>query len=317
MNWDGKRYHSLNTHLRTVFHEKIVKISLDGGFTCPNRDGTIGTTGCIFCSDRGAGDFAGTRSNTIAAQMIEIKKNLQKKWPHAKYIAHFQAFTNTYGPIDLLRDKYEEALGQESVVGLAIATRPDCLSDPVLELLQEFNEKTYLWVELGLQTIHDASAQLIGRGYPLCTFMEAIEKLRSRNISVVNHMILGIPNESKNDMMNSIKHMASLPIQGIKLQVLYVLKNTPLASLYQQEKFVALEQKEYMELIADCIEVLPPDLVIHRLTGDGPKDLLIAPLWTKNKLAVLNGIDQILIQRDSWQGKLYAKPTCTDSFFHI
>lgn len=305
MNWDGIAYHSLNYHLRKKFNEKVFKISLDGGFTCPNRDGSISDNGCIFCSGRGSGDFIPAADLSLFEQFMKGKELLEKKWSAGKYIAYFQAFTNTYAPVDILRKKYEEALSFPGVVGLAIATRPDCLGHDVLDLLDEINKKTYLWVELGLQTIHEKTASLIHRGYSLSCFNEAVYNLNERKIESVVHLILGLPGENKEDMLSSVKYISMQPVQGVKLHLLHILKNTPLYQMYLKNPFKVLEKDEYIDLIIDCLELLPPDMVIHRLTGDGSKDLLIAPLWSKNKKAVLNGIHKRLKERNTWQGKFY------------
>lgn len=311
--WGNKRYHSLNEHLRKKFNQKIIKVSLDAGFSCPNRDGTLGKTGCIFCSDRGSGDFAGHRLFSLKEQFAQVRDSLKGKWPEAKYIAHFQAFTNTYAPIEVLRAKYEEALSLPDIVGLAIATRPDCLSKEVLALLSELNKRTYIFIELGLQTMHDLTARLIHRGYDLKCFENAVYQLHTRGIEVVNHLIFGLPGETREDILSSVRYTASLPIDGIKLQLLYVVKNTALADLYAQGGFQLLEQEEYIRLIVDALEILPPEMVVHRLTGDGPKDLLVGPSWSKNKRMVLNGIEKELIRRDSYQSKYFKEAIDLDT----
>ncbi|NLJ87394.1 MAG: TIGR01212 family radical SAM protein [Epulopiscium sp.] len=305
MNWDGISYHSLNYYLRKKFNDKVLKISLDGGFTCPNRDGTISDRGCIFCSGRGSGDFILSPDLSLNEQFNKGRKLLEKKWPSGKYIAYFQAFTNTYAPVDILRKKYEEALSLPGVVGLAIATRPDCLNDEVLELLDEINKKTFLWIELGLQTMHEKTASFIQRGYPLSCFNEAVYNLYKRKIEIVVHLILGIPGESKEDMLSSVKFISRQTVKGVKLHLLHILKYTPLHEIYKKSPFKVLEKDEYVELIIDCLELLPPDMVIHRLTGDGSKDLLVAPNWSKDKRGVLNSIHKRLKERNTWQGKYY------------
>jgi len=305
MNWYDKRFHSLNYELRKTFKEKVFKLSLDGGFTCPNRDGKIGTKGCLFCNERGSGDFTGSRNNSISTQIIEQKNLLSTKWPNGKYIAYFQNFTNTYASVELLKSKYYEALSNSNIVGLAIATRPDCLSYDVLELLNEINNKTYLWIELGLQTINEDSALLIRRGYNNTVFEHALNELRLRNINVVVHTILGLPYETTNDMFNTINYIAHSDIQGIKFHLLHILYNTDLYDFYMSNKFKLLSQDEYINLIVDFLELLPPNIVIHRTTGDAPKNSLFAPLWSANKRAVLNGIDKELKNRNSYQGFNY------------
>ncbi|KRQ87194.1 Ribosomal protein S12 methylthiotransferase RimO [Caloramator mitchellensis] len=300
--WGDKRYNSLNNFLRQKFGEKVFKISLDAGFSCPNRDGTAGYGGCLFCSERGSGDFAGTKENLIE-QFYEVKDMMNKKWKEGKYIAYFQAFTNTYAPVEVLREKYEAVLDIEGVVGIAIATRPDCLPEDVLNLLEEISKKTYLWVELGLQTIHEDTAKLINRGYPLKTYIDAVENLKKRNIDVVTHVILGLPGEDKERMLQTVNFVAHTGTKGIKLHLLHLMKGTRLVRLYEQGKLSFLSMDEYVDLIVDCVERLPEDMVVHRLTGDSPRNLIIEPLWSLKKWEVLNAIDRRFEERDTWQGK--------------
>jgi uncharacterized protein len=302
--WGDKRYYSLNYFLRQRFGEKVFKISLDAGFTCPNRDGRVSKGGCIFCSARGSGDFAGTRDNLVE-QFYEIKKIMNKKWKEGKYIAYFQAYTNTYAPVEVLREKYYSILDLEDVVGIAIATRPDCLPDEVLDLLQEIGQKKYLWMELGLQTIHEKTAQLINRGYSLKVYEEAIKKLKERNIEVVTHAIMGLPGETKEDMLETVKFIANTKTQGIKLHLLHVMKGTAMARMYEKGEMRLLEMEEYIDTIVDAVELLPENMVVHRLTGDSPRELLIGPMWSLKKWEVLNAIDKSFIDRDTWQGKKY------------
>jgi len=304
--WNGKRYHSLNYFLREKFGEKIFKISLDAGFSCPNRDGSINTGGCIYCSERGSGDFAGDRRFSISKQFDDIKAIMNKKWKNGKYIAYFQAYTNTYAPIEVLRSKYEEALEQEDVVALAIATRPDCLSDQVLDLLEELSKKTYIWVELGLQTTKEETATIINRGYPLSTFETALKKLNDRNIDVVVHTIFGLPGESKEDMLNTIRYVASRQISGIKLHLLHLLKDTPLVKLYKEGTLEFLSKEEYIDIIITAITMLPSNMVIHRLTGDAPRNLLIEPKWSLKKWEILNDIDKTMEDKGLYQGLCYS-----------
>lgn len=300
--WGGKRYHSLNYFLREKFGEKVFKISLDAGFSCPNRDGTINKGGCIFCSERGSGDFAGNRHFSIKNQFEEIKSVMNKKWKVGKYIAYFQAYTNTYAPINLLREKYEEAIRQEGVVALAIATRPDCLSKEVLDLLEELSEKVYIWLELGLQTINKNSAKIINRGYNLETFEEAIMELNRRKIDVVVHTIFGLPGETKDDMLATVKYIANKPIKGIKFHLLHLMKNTPLVKFYEEGKLRFLEEEEYIEILCESIAMLPQGTIIHRLTGDAPRELLIGPMWSLKKWEILNAIDNKLAEKNLYQG---------------
>lgn len=303
--WNGKRYHSLNYFLRNKFNEKVYKISLDGGFSCPNRDGTISKGGCLFCSERGSGDFAGDREFSISKQFIDIKEMMSKKWKSGKYIAYFQAYTNTYAPIDILKKKYEEAIKQEGVVALAIATRPDCLQEDVLDLLKEINDKLYVWVELGLQTINDEVAKRINRGYKLEVFEDAISRLKKRNIDFVVHSIYGLPGETKEDMLKTIDYIAHSGAKGIKFHLLHLMKDTPMVKLYEKGMLEFLSEEDYIELICKGICMLPEDMVVHRLTGDAPRDLLIAPMWSLKKWEVLNAIDKSLEENDYYQGRNY------------
>jgi len=298
-----KRFHTFNEHLRAKFGGKIFKVSLDAGFTCPNRDGTLGTGGCVYCSERGSGDFAGEQELSIHDQFLNITERMKKKWPKAQYIAYFQAYTNTYATVKRLREVYEEALAEENVVGLSISTRPDCLPEDVLDYLEELNKRTYLWVELGLQSSHDRTMEWIGRGHDYAQFIKGLEQLSSREIRVCAHIILGLPGETKVQMMATAQVVAKLPLDGIKIHLLHVLRGTPLAAIFQQEPFDLMTKEEYVSLVVDILEILPPEMVIHRLTGDGPPDDLIGPLWSRKKWEVLNAIDAELERRDSWQGK--------------
>jgi len=303
--WGDKRYNSLNYFLREKFGEKVFKISLDAGFSCPNRDGTISKGGCIYCSERGSGDFAGNRNFSIEKQFKEIKEVMNKKWKKGKYIAYFQAYTNTYANIKELREKYQEAVSKEGVVALAIATRPDCLSDEVIELIKEYNDRLYTWVELGLQTVNEDTAKYINRGYQLPIFEDALERLRSNNIDVVVHTIFGLPGESHQQMLDTIKYLTTKDIQGIKMHLLHLLKGTPLVKVYDQGKLTFLEKEEYINLICDAIALLPTNIVIHRLTGDAPRNLIIGPMWSLKKWEILNAIEEKLEKDDLYQGKQY------------
>lgn len=303
--WGDKRYNSLNYFLREKFGEKVFKISLDAGFSCPNRDGTISKGGCIYCSERGSGDFAGNRNFSIGKQFKEIEEIMSKKWKKGKYIAYFQAYTNTYASIKELREKYQEAVSKEGVVALAIATRPDCLSDDVIELIKEYNERLYTWVELGLQTVNEDTAKYINRGYKLHVFEDALERLRSKNIDVVVHTIFGLPGESHKEMLDTIRYLSTKDIQGIKMHLLHLLKGTPLVKVYEQGKLTFLEKEEYIDLICEAITLLSPKIVIHRLTGDAPRNLIIGPMWSLKKWEILNAIEEKLEKDDLYQGKLY------------
>jgi len=303
--WNDKRYHSLNYFLREKFDGKVYKISLDGGFSCPNRDGTINGTGCIFCSERGSGDFAGDRSFSIKKQFDDISCMMEKKWKSGKYIAYFQAYTNTYAEPDVLREKYQEAISQEGVVALSIATRPDCLDKEVLEVLSEFKDKVYTFVELGLQTVSDKTGRMINRGYDLPVFEEAVTNLRALGIDVVVHVIFGLPGESHEDMLDTVRYLARMDIQGVKFHLLHLMKDTPMVQLYERGKLVFLEMDEYVSLVAESIALLPERIVIHRTTGDAPRDLLIGPMWSLKKWEVLNAIDDYFKNQDLYQGKNY------------
>ncbi|MCY6485691.1 TIGR01212 family radical SAM protein [Clostridium aestuarii] len=301
--WGEKRYYNLNYFLRNKFGEKVFKISLDAGFSCPNRDGTISSGGCVYCSERGSGDFSGDRNFSITHQFEDIKSMMNRKWKTGKYIAYFQAYTNTYANVEELRKKYEEAVSQEGVVALAIATRPDCLSKEVINLINEYNDRLYTWVELGLQTINEQTAKLINRGYSLEIFEDAVTRLREKKIDVVVHTIFGLPSESGEDMLNTIKYLAHKDIQGIKIHLLHLLKGTPLVKLYEQGQLRFLEQDEYIDLICKAVTLIPQNIVIHRLTGDGPRNLMIGPMWSLKKWEVLNAIDRKLELEDLYQGK--------------
>lgn len=304
--WNGKRYHSLNYFLRNKFKEKIYKISLDGGFTCPNRDGKVGIGGCTFCSSKGSGDYAGNRVLSIKNQFDDRKKMMEKKWKEGKYIAYFQAYTNTYAPVDELRRKYEEALAQDDVIALSIGTRPDCIDDDILDLLEEISKKTYLWVELGLQTINDETGRRFNRGYDLKTFEESLKKLRERNIEVVVHTIFGLPEETKEDMLKTIDYVAHSGAQGIKFHLLHLMEGTKMVEDYESGKLKFLSQEEYIDLICKSISIIPSDMVVHRLTGDAPRESLIGPMWSLKKWEVLNAIDKALVDNDIWQGKEFS-----------
>ncbi len=304
-NWNGKPYHSFDYMLKERFGEKIYKVALNGGMTCPNRDGTLGSRGCIFCSAGGSGDFAGNRQDSITQQIEKQASSIHQKRGVAKFIAYFQAYTNTYAPVDYLRKIYTEAISHPDIVALSIGTRPDCLGEDVLQLLDELNRKKPVWVELGLQTIHETTAQYIRRGYPLSCFEHAVLKLRKRNLDVIVHTILGLPGEDRKDILSTIDYLNHWDIQGIKLQLLHVLKGTDLADDYLAGKFQVYTMEEYLDLVIDCLEHLNPEIVIHRLTGDGPKDLLIAPLWSSAKRTVLNSLHSECKLRHSFQGKQY------------
>lgn len=287
-------YYSLNKYLRNTFGDKVYKISLNAGFTCPNRDGTIGTRGCIFCSAGGSGDFAESAYLSITEQIEQGKKRVKNKIKSGKYIAYFQAYTNTYAPIEVLREKFYEAINHKDIVAISIATRPDCLGDDVIKLLDELNKIKPVFVELGLQTIHKKSARYIRRGYELNIYDEAVEKLKKIKVNIVVHIILGLPGETKEDMLETVKYVCQSGINGIKLQLLHIIKGTDLEKEYLSGKVKPLEFEEYLDIIKSCVEIIPENIVIHRLTGDGAKKDLVAPLWSADKKRVLNSINKIL-----------------------
>ncbi len=298
-------YYSLNEYLKQTFGEKVYKLSLDGGMTCPNRDGTLGTRGCIFCSAGGSGEFAACRELTVTQQLEQAKQRVAAKTDCRRFIAYFQPFTNTYAPVSYLRRIFEEAVAPAEVVALSVATRPDCLGDGVLSLLAELNRRKPVWVELGLQTIHPQTAAYIRRGYALSVYDEAVRRLRGVGVQVITHVILGLPRESREDMLASVRY-AGERSDGVKLQLLHVLRGTDLLRDYEQGLFRTLSPEEYVSLLCDCIEALPPGVVIHRLTGDGDKKLLAAPLWSADKKRVLNMINRTLRERNVIQGKQYS-----------
>lgn len=305
-------YRSLNDALRERFGEKLYKLTLNGGFTCPNRDGHLGSRGCIFCSEGGSGDFASSPLLTITEQIEDAKSRLSGKRPVRRYIAYFQAYTNTYAPVERLRQVFTEAIQHPEIAVLDIATRPDCLPDEVLDLLSELNRIKPVWVELGLQTIHEDTAALVRRGYRLPVFDRAIAALQTRGIETIVHVILGLPHETPEQMLDTVRYVNDAGADGIKLQLLHVLKNTDLAAYYQDPGFSILSEDDYVDLVIRSLEVCRPDLVIHRLTGDGPKDLLIAPQWSSAKRRVLNHIHRELKTRGTFQGRLCTSAAITN-----
>lgn len=298
----NKRYHTLDYYYKSKFKCKIFKVSLNAGFTCPNIDGTVGTGGCIYCSNLGSGDFAGNKNDDLIKQFNEVKDIMHKKWPNAKYIGYFQAHTNTYANVNILKQKYETILNLDNVVGLSIATRPDAISDECLDYLEELSKKTFLTIELGLQTIHEKTSIFINRCHTLECFNECVKKLRKRNINVVVHIINGLPYETKEMMLETCKYLNKLDIQGIKIHMLHILKNTKLGYLYNKEPFKILSKEEYVDIVCDQIENLKPEIVVHRITGDPKADDLIEPNWLIKKFTIMNEIDKELAKRDTYQG---------------
>lgn len=300
---NNKRYHTLDYFYKHKFNSKVFKVSLNAGLSCPNIDGTVGKGGCIYCSNSGSGEFAGNKNDDIITQFNEIKKMMLKKWPNAKYIGYFQAHTNTYAPVETLKKLYEPILQQENVVGLNIATRPDAISDECLKYLEELNKKTYLTIELGLQTIHKKTTKIINRCHTLECFENMVKKLREKNINVVVHIINGLPYETKEDMIKTAKYLNTLDIQGIKIHMLSVIQNTKLEKLYQLKPFHILTEEEYIDIVINQLENLSPEIVINRITGDPKLDDLIQPTWLVKKFCVLNNIDKEMVKRNTYQGK--------------
>lgn len=304
---DNKRYHTLDYFYKNKFKSKVCKISLNAGFSCPNLDGTVGYGGCIYCSKSGSGEFAGDINDSLSKQFETVKKIYDIKWPNAKYIAYFQARTNTYAPVEKLKSMYETVLKFDNVIGINIATRSDSITDECLDYLEELNKRTYLTIELGLQTIHEKTAKLINRCSSLDCFYNMVQKLRKRNINVVVHIINGLPYEDKDDMIETVKYLNNLDIQGIKIHMLSVLKDTPLEKLYNDEKFHILTKDEYIDIVISQLENLREEIVINRITGDPKLDDLIAPTWLTKKFCILNDIDKEMLRRDTYQGKLAKK----------
>jgi len=301
-NFDNKRYHTLNNFYKQSFGGKVFKVSLNGGFTCPNIDGTVGVGGCIYCSSKGSRDFAGDKNDDLLTQFNKTKVLLDKKWPGGKYIAYFQANTNTYAPVERLKKLYDEALNIDNVIGLSISTRPDAISDDVLSYLEELNKKTFLTVEMGLQSIHDETLKLINRGHDLECFHNMYVKLRERNINVVAHIINGLPFETKEMMLGTARYLSKTNVQGVKIHMLHILKDAALADFYEKDPFHILTREEYVDIVCDQLEILRDDIVIHRITGDADFSQLIEPQWIKKKFCVINEIDKELRRRKTYQG---------------
>ena len=303
MYLNNKRYYTLDSFYKEKFGCKIAKVSLNCNFTCPNRDGTKGVGGCIYCSSLRSGEYAGFVEDDVITQFNKVKEVMLNKWKNCKFIGYFQAGTNTYAPVDVLKEKFEPILKLKDVVGLSIATRPDSITDECLDYLTDLNKRTFLTVELGLQTIHDKTSKLINRCHSLEEFENMVKKLRERKINVVVHIINGLPYETKEMMLETVKYLNNLDIQGIKIHMLHVLKNTKLANMYEEEKFPILTKDEYIDIVVNQLELLRSDIVINRITGDPKVDDLIAPTWLVKKFVVLNDIDKELKRRDTYQGK--------------
>lgn len=326
-NWHGKPYYSLDSYCKNTYGEKIYKIAIDAGMTCPNRDGTLDTRGCIFCSTGGSGEFSAKSCDvdhkTIQSQIAHGKelfsgriingRKLQPKKTGSRFIAYFQSYTNTYAPLSYLRKIFHAALSDDSIIGISIGTRPDCVSEDICRLLdylkQEFPSK-FIWIELGLQTIHESTASYIRRGYPLSSFETCLQHLLKHDIPVIVHVILGLPGETYDMMLDTVSYLNTCGIQGIKLQLLHILKGTDLYFDYQNNTFSALSMDSYIDLVISCLEILSPNIIIHRVTGDGPKNLLVAPQWSSDKRRVLNTLHQEMKIRNTWQGSAYNDSRC-------
>lgn len=302
VNPGGKRYYTQNEYLRNIFGEKAVKLSLNTGMNCPNRDGTKGSGGCIYCSPMLSGDFSGDLASSVTSQMKQQTELLSEKWKSSVYIAYFQAGSNTYAPLSVLIPLYEEALSFPGTAGITIATRADCITDEMLEYLRTLSEKTFLTIELGLQTIHDHTAELINRCHTYSEFLKTYTRLRQCGINVCIHIINGLPGETSEMMMETAAVVSSLEPTGVKIHMLHIVKGTALAEMYEKEPFHLLSREEYINIVCDQIEYMSPNIVIERLTGDGNKATLVGPLWTCDKRSVLNGIDKELKRRDTYQG---------------
>lgn len=309
---DEKHYLTLNNYLKDIYKEKVFKVSLNGNFSCPNRDGKISTKGCVFCSAKGSGDFAGNVNLSIKDQFYDVVQNLEKKWPNGAYIAYFQANTNTYGTISELKMRYDQIIKDgikldEKIKILSIATRPDCLDKDVINLLADLNKQIPLWVELGFQSSNEQTANFINRGYTNNCLIKAVTDLKKIGVTVIVHIINGLPTDAYNDMINTVKFLAKLPIDGIKIHMLHVIKNSPLGKLYLAKPFSLLTLEEYVKLVVEQLRLLPPNVVIHRITGDADKNELIAPIWTLKKFVVMNEIDKLMRKENYYQGDLYVQ----------
>lgn len=307
-----KHYLTLNNYLKSIYSKKVFKISLNGNFSCPNRDGKISTTGCIFCSEKGSGDFAGNPFKPIKEQFQEIKNMMHQKWNDGYYIAYFQANTNTYGTLEKLKKTYSQIVDNnyiidENVKILSIATRPDCINDEIVKYLSELNKIIPVWVELGFQTMHESTSILINRGYTNEVFEKALSLLKQNNITTIVHIINGLPNETKDMMIDTVKYLNSLGIDGIKIHMLHIMKNTPLENYFKAKPFKILSLEEYVDIVTTQLRYINPNNVIHRVTGDSPKDLLIEPLWTLKKFVVINEIDKLMRKENIFQGDLCIK----------
>lgn len=302
---DNKRYHTWNYYLRHRFHEKTYKVALNANFSCPNRDGTCGTTGCTFCGSLGSGDFAGNCKESLMTQFESGKQLMQKKWPNGNAIAYFQAFSNTYAPLEILKDTFEPFMQREDVVALSIATRSDCLEQEKIEYLQQLTKDKEIWIELGLQSIHDETAEHIHRGHTFEVFLDCVNRISKTDLHLCVHLINSLPYESKDMMLETANVIAKLPIHAVKIHMLHLMEGTLLAKQYQEQPFPILSKEDYVDILVSQLELLPPEMIIQRVTGDGDKSSLLAPIWTCNKRQVLNDIDKAFVERNTWQGKRF------------
>lgn len=304
---DNKRYHTYNYYLKNKYHQKVAKVALNADFTCPNRDGSKGYGGCIFCSSSGSGDYAGNVHDHLEKQFQTISQIMKRKWPECAYIAYFQANTNTYGPLDKIKNMIQPFLEKEDIKGIALATRPDCLSEEIVCYLSEINQTKDVYIELGLQTIHDETSKLINRGHTYQEFLDGLALCRQYNLEVCVHIINGLPFETKEMMIETAKTLGQLDIQALKIHMLFVVKNTKLQQMYENHEFEMLTRQEYIDIVVEQLRYINPEIVLERLTGDGKIDDLIAPMWSIKKVTILNDIDKQMKERDIYQGDLYKK----------
>lgn len=302
---DNKRYHTWNYYLKHTFHSKVFKVALNANFSCPNRDGTCGVGGCTFCGSLGSGEYAGDIHEDLMTQLEEGRKLMLKKWPNGKAIAYFQAYTNTYADLDVLKETFDPFMKRDDLEAISIATRADCLEDDKIDYLNSLTAKKEIWVELGLQSIHDDTAKRVNRGHTYAQFLDCIERLRSTDLKICVHLINSLPYETKEQMIQSAEAIAHLPIHAIKIHMLHIMEGTRMAQEYKENPFPVLSKEDYIDVVIRQLEVLPKNMIIQRLTGDGVKEQLITPLWTLKKVIVLNDIDKEMVRRNTWQGKYY------------
>ena len=302
---DNKRYHTWNYYLKHHFHQKVCKVPLNANFSCPNRDGTCGVGGCTFCGSLGSGEFAGDIHKDLMQQFEDGKAMMHRKWPNAGLIAYFQAYTNTYAPLHVLKDTFDPFVERDDILAISIATRADCLEDDTIAYLQSLTKKKEIWVELGLQSVHDETAKRVNRGHTYAQFVSCIKKLAKTDIKIAVHLINSLPYETKDEMLESADRIAHLPIHAVKIHMLHIMENTKMAKEYEQHPFPVLSKEEYIDIVISQLELLPKEMIIQRLTGDGVKEHLIIPEWTLKKVVVLNDIDKEMVRRDTWQGKRY------------